>query len=112
MIKGDAVMGVSRRGFIGGLGAAAAAPRLFAKAPGDYDPDLTVLLSDLHVNGTEDSHQLGRLERAVGEILAENPGTPDIGHFAEFIRATERGIMPGDPKLKSIGSVADEEDEE
>ena len=73
MIKGDAVMGVSRRGFIGGLGAAVAVPRLFAKAPGDYDPDLTVLLSDLHVNGTEDSHQLGRLERAVGEILALNP---------------------------------------
>ncbi len=66
-------MGVSRRGFIGGLGAAAAAPRLFAKAPGDFDPDLTVLLSDLHVNGTSSSHQLGRLERAVGEILALTP---------------------------------------
>ena len=64
---------VSRRGFLGGLGAAAAAPRLFAKAPADYDPDLTLLLSDLHVNGLRNTHQLGRLERAVGEILAMNP---------------------------------------
>ena len=30
---------VSRRGFIGGLGAAAVAPRLFAKKPSDYDRD-------------------------------------------------------------------------
>ena len=50
-----------------------AVPRLFAKAPGDFDADLTVLLSDLHVNGTSDSHQLGRLERAVGEVLAMSP---------------------------------------
>ena len=73
MRKGSVKMGVSRRGFIGILGAAAAAPRLFAKAPSDYDPNLTVLLSDLHVNGASDSHQLGRLERAVGEILARAP---------------------------------------
>ena len=32
-------MGVSRRGFIGSLGAAAVAPRLFAKKPSDYDRD-------------------------------------------------------------------------
>ena len=49
---------------------------------------------------------------ALEEILAENPGNPDIGHFADFIRATERGIMPGDPKLKAIGSAADAEEEE
>ena len=67
-------MGVSRRGFIGSLGAAAVAPRLFAKKPSDYDPDLTVLLSDIHVNGsTTSAHQLGRFERTVGEILALNP---------------------------------------
>ena len=64
---------VSRRVFLGSLGAAAAVPRLFAKAPADYDPNLTVLLSDLHVNGLRNTHQLGRLERAVGEILAMNP---------------------------------------
>ena len=64
---------IPRRRFISALGAAAAAPRLFAKAAGDYDPDLTVLLSDLHVNGAADSHQLGRLERAVGEVLALDP---------------------------------------
>ena len=66
-------MGVSRRRFLGCFGSAVAVPRLFAKAPGDFDADLTVLLSDLHVNGISNSHQLGRLERAVGEILALNP---------------------------------------
>ena len=69
------VRNVSRRGFIGGLGAAAVAPRLFAKKPSDYDPDLTVLLSDMHVKGrvSASDHQLGRFERTVGEILALNP---------------------------------------
>ena len=64
---------VSRRSFLECLGAAAAAPRLFAKERTDYDPDLTVLLSDLHVNGIRNTHQFGRLERAVGEILALTP---------------------------------------
>ena len=66
---------VSRRGFIGGLGAAAVAPRIFAKKPLDYDPDLTVLLSDIHVKGgsSASAHQLGRFERTVGEILVLNP---------------------------------------
>ncbi len=66
---------VSRRGFIGGLGAAAVAPRLFAKKPSDYDSDLTVLLSDIHINGlaSASAHQRTRFERTVGEILALNP---------------------------------------
>lgn len=64
---------VSRRSFLECLGAAAAAPRLFAKDRADYDPNLTVLLSDLHVNGISESHQFGRLERTVGEILALTP---------------------------------------
>ena len=48
---------------------------------------------------------------AIEEILSENPGNGDIEHFAAFIRATERGIMPGDPKLKAIGSADNEEEE-
>ena len=44
-------MDLSRRRFLGMAGASVAAPRLFAKAKSDYDPDLTVLLSDIHVFG-------------------------------------------------------------
>ena len=28
---------------------------------------------------------------------------PEVGHFVEFIRKTERGIMPGDPELAALG---------
>ena len=68
-------MDLSRRGFIGILGAAAAAPRLFAKAPSDYDPDLTVLLSDIHVNGVERDvvYQREKFAGLVAEILKLNP---------------------------------------
>jgi hypothetical protein len=69
------VRNVSRRGFIGGLGAAAVAPRLFAKKPSDYDPDLTVLLSDIHVNGVKGDavYQREKFACVVGEILKLTP---------------------------------------
>ena len=41
---------------------------------------------------------------AVEEILAAHPENPDITLFTDFIRSTERGIMPGDPKLKALGT--------
>lgn len=68
-------MNLSRRSFLGALGATAAAPRLFAKSPADYDPDLTVLLSDIHINGVkgDDVYQRGKFARIVGEILKLNP---------------------------------------
>lgn len=47
---------------------------------------------------------------AIEEILADNPDNPDILHFVDFIRTTERGIMPGDPKLKALGAMADGDD--
>ena len=47
---------------------------------------------------------------AVEEILAAHPDNPDITLFTDFIRSTERGIMPGDPKLKSLGSGSATED--
>ena len=47
---------------------------------------------------------------AVEEILAAHPDNPDIALFTDFIRSTERGIMPGDPKLKLLGSGSATED--
>ena len=55
-------MDLSRRRFLGMAGASVAAPRLFAKAKADYDPDLTVLLSDIHVNGVKGDAEV-RLRR-------------------------------------------------
>ena len=67
--------GISRRGFISILGAAASVPRLFAKAPSDYDPDLTVLLSDIHINGVSRDvvYQRDKFACLVAEILKLNP---------------------------------------
>ena len=31
---------------------------------------------------------------------------PEISHFVDFIRHTERGIMPGDPELIALGTHA------
>ena len=49
---------------------------------------------------------------AIDEILAAHPDNPDITLFTDFIRSTERGIMPGDPKLKALGTNDVSGDEE
>lgn len=49
---------------------------------------------------------------ALEEILSANPGNTDLERFAHFIRTTERGIMPGDPKLKALGGWDETEEEE
>ena len=68
-------MNLSRRSFIGMAGAAVAVPRLFAKAKADHDPDLTVLLSDVHVNGVKGGpeYQREKFELIVGDILKLDP---------------------------------------
>jgi hypothetical protein len=66
-------MNISRRSFLAGFTAAAAAPAAFAKLKSD--PDLAVLLSDVHVNGVEgkDMYQRGKFMRVVAEILKMDP---------------------------------------
>ncbi len=53
---------------------------------------------------------------ALEQIEKENSGLPEVAHFVDFIRRTERGIMPGDPALIALGSkaleVGEGEDEE
>ena len=76
MSSGDVV---SRRAFlrlsaIGGTLMAAGGGRaaLFTGAASDYDPNLTVFLSDIHVRGGE-SYQLEHFKRVVAEILKMSP---------------------------------------
>ena len=71
-------MNTSRRSFLrlSALAGTAAAfggcKSLFTGAAGDYDPCLTVLMSDVHVRGGE-SYQLDRFRSAVAEVLSMNP---------------------------------------
>ncbi len=98
-------MNVSRRNFLGCLGAAAA-PRLFAKASADYDPDLTVLLSDIHVDGraSASAHQRVRLERTVGEILALDPLPARVVVFGDLacLYGLREDYLSSRPCLKQL----------
>lgn len=49
---------------------------------------------------------------ALSEIENEPDLSPDVLHFAQFIRGTERGIMPGDPKLIALGIHGVDEEKE
>ena len=40
---------------------------------------------------------------ALAEIESVPDRPPEVDHFVEFIRATDRGIMPGDPALAALG---------
>lgn len=73
---------VSRRGFLRVLGAVGAWTaggvehgRLFAGTVTECDPNLTLLMSDIHVNGQPvgDTYQRGKLAETVAEILKLDP---------------------------------------
>ena len=75
-------MNVSRRGFLWLAGAAGASfaggcasGRLFAGGEAAHDPNLTVLLSDIHVNGQEGMvvYQRAKFAETVAEILKMDP---------------------------------------
>lgn len=46
---------------------------------------------------------------ALAQIEKDLPDNPDISHFVDFIRKSERGIMPGDPAMIHAGLHAQEE---
>ncbi len=68
-------MQLSRRTFLSGFSAAAAVPGLFAAARLAHDPDLTVLLSDIHVPGElkDDLYSHAKFARVVADILRMDP---------------------------------------
>lgn len=49
---------------------------------------------------------------ALAEIESRPDYYPETEHFVEFIRKTERGIMPGDPQLIALGTHAGDKEEE
>ncbi len=49
---------------------------------------------------------------ALALIEKEGEVPEEVAHFVRFIRATERGIMPGDPDLVAIGYHPEEENDE
>ena len=49
---------------------------------------------------------------ALARIETESGGDRHVAHFVEFIRNSDRGIMPGDPELIALGTRRREEEEE
>ena len=50
---------------------------------------------------------------ALDKIMREYPDSAEARHFVDFIRSTERGIMPGDPALIALsGNHLNDNDEE
>lgn len=91
---------MTRQDFLRGIvasAAAAALPDAFAKVVRlRHDPNLTVLLSDCHINGRPDvdeHYQGGELTKTIGEILKLDP-------------LPARAVIFGD-LARSAGSVAD-----
>ncbi len=75
-------MDVSRRGFLWLAGAAGASfaggcasGRLFTGGAAEHDPNLTVLMSDIHVNGQKEgtTYQRDKFAETVAEILRLDP---------------------------------------
>ena len=81
-------MQISRRSFLrlsaaGGAFAAVGGGALFAGAASDYDPNLTVFFSDIHVRGGE-SYQLDRFKPFVAEVLKMNPLPKNVVIFGDL----------------------------
>ena len=82
-------MQISRRSFLrlsaaGGAFAAVGGCRsFFVGAESDYDPNLTVFFSDIHVRGGE-SYQLDRFKPFVAEVLKMNPLPKNVVIFGDL----------------------------
>lgn len=78
----------TRRGFLGGIVAAGAAGKLFTAAAADYDDDLAVLLSDVHLCGTgrpaDRRFTCGEFDKRIAEILAMRPLPRRVIHFGDL----------------------------
>ncbi len=46
-------------------------------------------------------------KNALAEICS-GPMTPEVEHFVDFIRKSERGVMPGDPRIIALGKRIEE----
>ena len=76
---------ITRRSFLAGV-AAATATRAFPAAKPAVDPDLVVLLSDVHVNGVpgRDAFQRDKFARVVADVLRMDPLPANAVFFGDL----------------------------
>ena len=102
-------MNINRRSFLtlsafGGASLVTGGCRsLFTGAANDYDPNLTVLLSDIHVAGGK-SYQLDRFKSTVAEILKMSPLPKNVVVFGDlaYLYGRKADYMTSAPYLKQL----------
>ena len=105
-------MNISRRTFLrlsacgGTMAAAGGCSTLFTGAASDYDPNLTVLLSDIHVRGGE-SYQLDRFRSVVAEILKMSPLPKNVVVFGDlaYLFGNKGDYVTSAPYLKQLSDA-------
>lgn len=81
-------MKISRRLFLSGLTASAAAP-LFAKQSSEFDENLVAFFSDTHIPGAADpSYQRNKLTQTVAGVLSLCPLPRNVLIFGDFAHLT------------------------
>jgi len=101
-------MNISRRSFLrissaGALAAAGGCRSLFTGADSDYDPNLTVFFSDVHVRGGE-SYQLERFKPMVAEVLKMSPLPRNVVIFGDlaYLYGIKADYETSAPYLKQL----------
>ena len=74
-----------RAGFGGLACAAVGGCRMFTGAKGDFDENLSVFVSDVHIK--PDGYQLGRFRQVVSEILRMDPLPRNVVCFGDIARS-------------------------
>ncbi len=104
-------MNVSRRDFLrfsaaGAMFAASGCRSLFTGAAADYDPNLTVFFSDVHVRGGE-SYQLERFSAFVAEVLKMDPLPRNVVVFGDlaFLYGLKADYETSAPYLKQLSDA-------
>ncbi len=99
-------MQISRRHFISGFTAAAASQGMFAAAKPAVDPDLTVLISDVHVKGGQGDnvYQFGKFSRVVADILKMDPLPARVIGFGDlaWLHGAKADYLRSAPELKLL----------
>ena len=108
---------LSRRGFLGSIlaaGAYAAGGRLFAAAPEDFDENLAIFLSDVHVSGNnapdpktgklEQTYSRDWLKASVAEILQMRPLPRHVLVFGDlaYLIGRKMDYLQSQPDLKLL----------
>jgi len=104
-------MRISRRTFLrlsaaGGAFAVGGCRSFFAGAASDYDPNLTVFFSDIHVRGGK-SYQLDRFKPFVAEVLKMTPLPKNVVIFGDlaYLHGARADYETSAPYLKMLSDA-------